>query len=88
MSDVLLDAPPPTVAGSHMSLLRPAPPRARKSDSRKIGDVSKKKVFDRYVTILTLLRNAKFVASPRIDLRYLCAIVATRVTIETVLILP
>ncbi|EAW24294.1 putative PHD transcription factor (Rum1) [Aspergillus fischeri NRRL 181] len=32
------DAPPPTVAGSHMSLLRPAPPRARKSDSRKIGD--------------------------------------------------
>ncbi|EAW14763.1 putative PHD transcription factor (Rum1) [Aspergillus clavatus NRRL 1] len=30
--------PPPTVAGSHMSLLRPAPPRVRKSDSRKLGD--------------------------------------------------
>ncbi|THC90146.1 hypothetical protein EYZ11_010400 [Aspergillus tanneri] len=32
------DAPLPTVAGSHMSLLRPTPPRARKSDSRKTGD--------------------------------------------------
>ncbi|PWY79630.1 PLU-1-domain-containing protein [Aspergillus heteromorphus CBS 117.55] len=32
------DAPLPTVSGSHMSLLRPAPPRQRKSDNRKIGD--------------------------------------------------
>ncbi|KAB8274194.1 PLU-1-like protein-domain-containing protein [Aspergillus minisclerotigenes] len=32
------DAPLPTIAGSHMSLLRPAPPRARKSDGRKTGD--------------------------------------------------
>ncbi|KAE8150108.1 PLU-1-like protein-domain-containing protein [Aspergillus avenaceus] len=32
------DAPLPTIAGSHMSLLRPAPPRVRKSDSRKTGD--------------------------------------------------
>ncbi|KAG2415859.1 hypothetical protein HFD88_007051 [Aspergillus terreus] len=32
------DGPMPTVAGSNMSLLRPAPPRARKSDSRKTGD--------------------------------------------------
>ncbi|KAK1144338.1 hypothetical protein N8T08_005490 [Aspergillus melleus] len=29
---------PPTVAGSHMSLLRPTPPRPRKSDSRKTGE--------------------------------------------------
>lgn len=35
-----VDAPLPTIAGSHMSLLRPAPPRARKSDGRKTGDVS------------------------------------------------
>ncbi|PWY86429.1 PLU-1-domain-containing protein [Aspergillus sclerotioniger CBS 115572] len=32
------DAPLPTVSGSHMSLLRPAPPRQRKSDNRKTGD--------------------------------------------------
>ncbi|PYH69308.1 putative PHD transcription factor (Rum1) [Aspergillus vadensis CBS 113365] len=32
------DAPLPTVSGSHMSLLRPAPPRQRKSDHRKTGD--------------------------------------------------
>ncbi|KAF9883963.1 hypothetical protein FE257_002645 [Aspergillus nanangensis] len=32
---------PPTVAGSHMSLLRPAPPRVRKSDGRKFGDAQK-----------------------------------------------
>ncbi|KAB8234714.1 putative PHD transcription factor (Rum1) [Aspergillus alliaceus] len=32
------DAPLPTIAGSHMTLLRPAPPRARKSDGRKMGD--------------------------------------------------
>ncbi|KAL2825965.1 PLU-1-like protein-domain-containing protein [Aspergillus cavernicola] len=32
------DAPLPTVAGSQMSLLRPAPPRSKKSDSRKTGD--------------------------------------------------
>lgn len=39
--NLTVDAPPPTVAGSHMSLLRPAPPRMRKSDSRKPGDVSR-----------------------------------------------
>ncbi|RAH85070.1 putative PHD transcription factor [Aspergillus japonicus CBS 114.51] len=32
------DAPLPTVSGSHMSLLRPAPPRQRKTDIRKNGD--------------------------------------------------
>ncbi|KAL5338102.1 PLU-1-like protein-domain-containing protein [Aspergillus crustosus] len=32
------DAPLPTVAGSQMTLLRPAPSRSRKSDSRKYGD--------------------------------------------------
>ncbi|KAI9370746.1 PLU-1-like protein-domain-containing protein [Aspergillus egyptiacus] len=32
------DAPLPTVAGSQMSLLRPAPSRSRKSDMRKTGD--------------------------------------------------
>ncbi|OJJ33001.1 hypothetical protein ASPWEDRAFT_174428 [Aspergillus wentii DTO 134E9] len=30
--------PPPTVAGSHMSLLRPAPPRPRKSEIRRTGE--------------------------------------------------
>ncbi|KAL3491276.1 PLU-1-like protein-domain-containing protein [Aspergillus germanicus] len=32
------DAPLPTVAGSQMTSLRPAPPRSRKSDARKFGD--------------------------------------------------
>ncbi|KAL4886271.1 PLU-1-like protein-domain-containing protein [Aspergillus karnatakaensis] len=32
------DAPLPTIAGSQMTLLRPAPSRSRKSDSRKFGD--------------------------------------------------
>lgn len=38
----LIDVPPPpTVAGSHMSLLRPAPRRDRHSGTRKNGDVSR-----------------------------------------------
>ncbi|KAL4991680.1 PLU-1-like protein-domain-containing protein [Aspergillus falconensis] len=32
------DTPLPTVAGSQMTLLRPAPSRSRKSDTRKLGD--------------------------------------------------
>ncbi|KKK14501.1 PHD transcription factor (Rum1) [Aspergillus ochraceoroseus] len=32
------DPPLPTIAGSHMSLLRPTPPRGRKGDVRKTGD--------------------------------------------------
>ncbi|CBF74118.1 hypothetical protein AN8211.2 [Aspergillus nidulans FGSC A4] len=32
------DTPLPTVAGSQMTLLRPAPSRSRKSDARKFGD--------------------------------------------------
>ncbi|OJJ48513.1 hypothetical protein ASPZODRAFT_93250 [Penicilliopsis zonata CBS 506.65] len=39
LTNRILDAlPPPTVAGSHMSLLRPAPPRGLKNGSRRTGE--------------------------------------------------